>query len=763
MHLYTDGMPYDCRTSKIKDLKNAIVSHFGVDVASLKLLIKGSSNHPDTTRLCDIAGLTTPVSVSILSASLTSVNLATIDKKKYDQDVQAIQQGLKEAEQNAQLRAAVVQTSIPTSSNANPNIRTPYDAYDLPAAHHRPTGHVELQLPIFSSAFLADGGKPPSNESNQVIFPTSVLEQFTQNAVEFPIFIEASITYPNGERRKTHVTPGDYRNRIDAAYAPYQILNNLGLFEYTSDSSTSLSSTQLSPTLMDFDTPSSSVPTNDGPQSSSIPPSSPYPTIGEGALVTFKTVTLPKGTMATLQPQEFDWTTNIPEEQQKPVLENQLRNFQCLSLGETILIRHLNHSYSFKVVALEPADGVSLLSTDLAVDILAAVNSPLHVDLSPSLKLSSISAPDEIISSQTELVLNLQKGEAKYFCFDLINPNLAVSLEIESLQGAFLELTNAFFPQFPTFECSPASFCLLLSPGFPASIYACTRRPYPTPADHLWSSEDFSNISQRQANKLLQTGRRGILLSQDDPNFRTGRFNIGVHASLADASCVFRCKVGLKSEIAVGSEGGAGKSGSLLSSSGAAFSNEPPPNATHCDHCLRWVPKSSFALHTTQCAKRNWVCPTCHFVCPTAEKDKHISISHSRITCECGFESEGDLVALHREYECSAIYDLTYVHTADFRCLKINELHICATVAIVLLNVNSAMRGLRTPTCPLTISNLIQPPGYQGFGGQGQPGLQSQASSGSGQPSTFQKLEQKVEDFLPGHHHHPSQQQQQRY
>jgi hypothetical protein len=600
------------RVTKIKDLKATIASKFSLDASSMKLLIKGSSTHNDNIRLCDISGLTSPVAVSILSASLTAVNVEDLARKKYEQEVAAIQEGLKEAERNAELRATIA--NIPERLPEPQPMQRDHFVPRFPLGN----GRVELQLPIFSSAFLPSG-KPPSDESNQVVFPASVLQQITDAGVEFPVFIEASRITSDGEKRVTHVTPGDYQNRIDAAYAPYQILHNLGLFDkqgsfssidpYTSTDVSSSSS-------MDVDKQNSAHTSSaDGSVPSRSSQSSPYPTSGEGALVSFKTVQLPPGLSATIQPLEFDWLTAVPEDQQKAILENQLRQFQCLSLRETFRIKYLHHTFTFKVCSLEPGPGVSLISTDLAVEILPPSEAPTPSNLSHALQLDDLNR--DTSKAEVQVVLNLKKGEAHYFTLELTDPNLALLFEIESLEG------------------------------FPASIFACTRRPYPTATDHIWSSEDFSGLSDRSIKKLQQTGRRRLLLSQDDPQFATGRFNIGVHASLADASCVFKVQLGLKSELAAGH--GGSTTGSLLSSSGGF---EAPPNTTHCDHCGRWVPSATIVLHQAQCLKRNWRCPSCHFVCPLTEKDKHMSIAHSTVKCECGFESEGDLVALHREYEC---------------------------------------------------------------------------------------------------------------
>jgi hypothetical protein len=584
------------KTSKVKELKTAIADKLGLDLASIKILLKGSSTHPDSTRLCDISGLSSPVSVTILAGTLSKVSVVDIDKKKYEEETQQIQKILAQA-------STRVGTTLPSSSipHAAELFHPVPQVHDAPPRHvARPSGHVELQLPLFSGAMIPFGN-PPSEYSNQVILPSNILQEFTQEEVPFPIVLEASRKDINGELRKTHLIPAEYHPRLTAVYAPYQILVDLGAFEKRVNE-------------MEVDeqaaAPSASASTSSSASEPSV--TSPFTMTGEGVLVTFKTVQLPPGTSATLQPLTFDWVQAVPEEQQKAVLETHLRRYLCLSLHDTITIQHQDRKFQFKVVALEPAEGVSLSSTDLAVDILTPIDAPLHSNLSSGLKSNAGSDSREI-----QQVLHLKKGDSRYFEMDLSDPNLSALLEVQSLEG------------------------------FPPTILACTRHQYPSIHDHTWSSDDMSALSRKQMTHLQQTGRRRILLSQDDPNFRTGRVFIAVSAVLADVTASFRAVEGSKTDLALGFSAGL-TSGSLLSSSGT----EPPSGSSQCGHCLRWIPAAALTLHQLQCSRLNWRCSLCNFVCPIAEKDRHHSIAHATVRCECGFESEGDLVALHREFEC---------------------------------------------------------------------------------------------------------------
>lgn len=625
----------------------AIATHFGMEWSTLKLLIKGTSNSSDNSRICDIAGLSSPVTVTVLSGSLTTVKLEDIERQKYEADAAELAKNMKAAAERA--ASATVASAQHVSAQHMDLFDARRDNLNEYVAPIRPTGHVTLDLPLFSNAFLPHGS-PLSEHSNLIIMPTNVLKRFTDEEVPFPIILRASRTDKSGkEWMSTHVIPAEYRERINAAYAPVHILRALGAYQKSDDSNASSLEQASNSSKMEVDDQNPFV--------------SPSETSNDGFTVTFSTVKLEKGTMATLQPVEFAWTTRVAEEQQKAVLENQLRAYQCLTVGDTIKIEHERNEYNFEVVALEPKPQVSIVGADLAVDILPPVESPIHQNLNSSLQLSSSTSSSIGSSDKREfsLPLNLHKSQTKFFEFELEDPNLAVLCEVESLEG--------------------------LAP----SLYISTRKPYPTPIDHTWSFDNTATQigeGSRLAKKLQQTGRRRLLLSQDDPSFSTGRFFLGIYAEWADASFVFRVVVGLKSEISAGFYSSASglTSGSLLSSSGEA-NMEIPPNSTRCDHCRRYVPTPTYTMHQLQCARRNFVCPTCNFVGPIAEKEKHQSIAHAIIKCECGFESEAELVALHREFEC---------HLRPFVCPFCD-----LSMKYGLRSSHLAQCGSRTSTCPI--------------------------------------------------------------
>jgi len=87
-----------------------------------------------------------------------------------------------------------------------------------------------------------------------------------------------------------------------------------------------------------------------------------------GDFVSLRTISLPKASFVKFQPQskEFLDITNP-----KAVLENVLRNFSALTIGESIMINYNHKQYFLTVLELQPTNthnAVSVIETDVLVD-----------------------------------------------------------------------------------------------------------------------------------------------------------------------------------------------------------------------------------------------------------------------------------------------------------------------------------------------------------------------------------------------------------
>ena len=85
----------------------------------------------------------------------------------------------------------------------------------------------------------------------------------------------------------------------------------------------------------------------------------------EGDIVHVKNAALPKGTYAKLQPHTSDF---LDISNPKVVLEKTLRNFSCLTTGDTIMVSYNSKQYYIDIVETKPASAVCIIETDCEVD-----------------------------------------------------------------------------------------------------------------------------------------------------------------------------------------------------------------------------------------------------------------------------------------------------------------------------------------------------------------------------------------------------------
>ncbi|KAI4313706.1 hypothetical protein L6164_026662 [Bauhinia variegata] len=85
----------------------------------------------------------------------------------------------------------------------------------------------------------------------------------------------------------------------------------------------------------------------------------------EGDIVRVKNVTLPKGTYVKLQPHTMDF---LDISNPKAILETTLRNFSCLTVGDSIMVAYNNKKYYIDIIETKPSNAISIIETDCEVD-----------------------------------------------------------------------------------------------------------------------------------------------------------------------------------------------------------------------------------------------------------------------------------------------------------------------------------------------------------------------------------------------------------
>ncbi|XP_068654393.1 uncharacterized protein [Aristolochia californica] len=85
----------------------------------------------------------------------------------------------------------------------------------------------------------------------------------------------------------------------------------------------------------------------------------------EGDFVKVKNATLPKGTYVKLQPHTKDF---LDISNPKAILETTLRNYSCLTTGDTIMVAYNNKKFYIDIVEAKPSSAISIIETDCEVD-----------------------------------------------------------------------------------------------------------------------------------------------------------------------------------------------------------------------------------------------------------------------------------------------------------------------------------------------------------------------------------------------------------
>ncbi|OMO68547.1 Ubiquitin fusion degradation protein UFD1 [Corchorus olitorius] len=85
----------------------------------------------------------------------------------------------------------------------------------------------------------------------------------------------------------------------------------------------------------------------------------------DGDLLTMTSASLQKGTFLKLQPHKKKF---MELENPKAVLENTLKEYCCLTIGDTIIVTHGNDAFYVDIVDANPSFAVNLLDTDCEVE-----------------------------------------------------------------------------------------------------------------------------------------------------------------------------------------------------------------------------------------------------------------------------------------------------------------------------------------------------------------------------------------------------------
>lgn len=170
-------------------------------------------------------------------------------------------------------------------------------------------GRFEAHYRCYPVTFLE---KPEAERGDKIFLPPSALDRLAQLHIEYPMLFQIE---NKRDKRSTHCGVLEFIADEGVVYLPYWMMQNLLL--------------------------------------------------QEGDIVTLRSATLPKGSFVKLQPHSIDF---LDISNPRAVLETTLRNFSCLTVGDTIPIHYNNKQYFIDIVEAKPSNAISVIETDCNVD-----------------------------------------------------------------------------------------------------------------------------------------------------------------------------------------------------------------------------------------------------------------------------------------------------------------------------------------------------------------------------------------------------------
>ncbi|KAK8658484.1 hypothetical protein V6N13_036690 [Hibiscus sabdariffa] len=154
--------------------------------------------------------------------------------------------------------------------------------------------------------------KPQIESGDKIIMPPSALDRLASLHIDYPMLFELR---NDAAERASHCGVLEFIAEEGVIYMPYWMMENLLL--------------------------------------------------QEGDVVRVKNATLPKGTYVKLQPHTKDF---LDISNPKAILETTLRNYSCLTTGDSIMVAYNNRKYYIDIIETKPSNAISIIETDCEVD-----------------------------------------------------------------------------------------------------------------------------------------------------------------------------------------------------------------------------------------------------------------------------------------------------------------------------------------------------------------------------------------------------------
>jgi len=216
----------------------------------------------------------------------------------------------------------------------------------------------QRQYRVYTGAFI---GKPHLDQGGKIILPASALDELARLNIVYPMLFRITNRQNN---KYTHCGVLEFSGEEGRVYIPFWMQEHLQL--------------------------------------------------SVGQFVTVTSATLPKGTFVKLRPQQKAF---IEISDPKAVLELKLRNFSCLTKGDTIMIEY-NRNYLIDITEVATPSGscnaVSIVETDVSVEFERPLDMPPSpVKTAPPEDVFNIPIPNKKKKKEEEE----EKEEPKFQAF----------------------------------------------------------------------------------------------------------------------------------------------------------------------------------------------------------------------------------------------------------------------------------------------------------------------------------------------------------
>ncbi|KAM0955814.1 hypothetical protein ACFX2A_024660 [Malus domestica] len=329
-------------------------------------------------------------------------------------------------------------------------------------------------------------------------------------------------------------------------------------------------------------------------------------------LIEVRYVWLPKGTYAKLQPLRVGFS-DLPNH--KAILETSLRQHATLSEDDIFTVNYGELVYELQVLELKPSSSVSVLETDIEVDIVGA-------DTDSEKTHENVLKPLTFGTSESGTV---DEGHYSYYKFSIDNDTwekiasgdakIEVKIEAEPNSGD----TDIYISKHPLI--------------------------FPTRHQHEWSSHDI--------------GSKVLILSSKDKSLEAGTYSVGVYGF----------KGTTKYQVSVNVQGDSNRT---VGQQAASSSSPMDMDTVECKNCKRYIPSRTIGLHEAYCSRHNVVCQHAgcgvvlrveeaknHVHCPKCEQafhhgemEKHMKVFHEPLHCPCGIVLEKEEMVQHQASVC---------------------------------------------------------------------------------------------------------------